>query len=505
MSANLYDLLRGRFPADRSRLCLEVPGRRPLSYGWLDEESGRIARLLRTLGAVRGERVVAQVAKSPEAVLLYLACLRTGAIYVPLNTAYTEGEMDYFIRDAGPSLVVRGPEAAGREAGDAAAGEAPQLTLDGKGGGSLVERSRDLAPDEAVEALADDDIAAIVYTSGTTGRSKGAMLSHGNLASNALALHRLWGWRPGDVLLHALPIFHVHGLFVAMHTALLNGSPMLFLPGFEAGAVLELMPRATVMMGVPTHYTRLLQRSELVPERCSNVRLFISGSAPLLAETFLAFERRTGRRILERYGMTEAGMITSNPLDGDRVAGSVGFPLPGVAVRVADQRGVPLPRGRIGILEVAGPNVFRGYWRQPEKTAAEFREGGWFITGDLARIDEDGRVFLAGRAKDLIISGGYNIYPPEVEGAIDALPGVLESAVVGAPHPDFGEAVVAFVVGEGGGAPDEASLIAALAGRIARFKQPKRVLFVASLPRNAMGKVQKNELRERVAGLFGTG
>ena len=408
--------------------------------------------------------------------MLYLASLRAGLIYVPLNTAYTPAEVAWFVADAEPVLVV--DDATLREI---AAGIVPGAEAD------IVPR-------------APDDLAAILYTSGTTGRSKGAMLSHDNLASNALVLKDYWRWRPGDVLIHALPIYHVHGLFVALHGALLNGSTMLWHRAFDAGAVIGDMARATILMGVPTFYVRLAADPLLTRTAASSMRLFISGSAPLLESTFAAFEARTGHRILERYGMTEAGMICSNPYEGARIPGTVGFPLPGIAARVADGEGRELPRGTPGTLEIKGPNLFKGYWRQPEKTAEEMGPDGWFITGDIATMAADGRVAIVGRAKDLIIAGGLNIYPKEIELAIDAVPGVGESAVIGVPHPDLGEGVVAVIV-RTDRALDEAAIIAGIAD-LARFKQPRRILFADALPRNAMGKVQKAALRETHKDLF---
>ena len=412
-----------------------------------------------------GDRIAAQVEKSVGSVMLYLAALKVGAVYAPLNTAYTEAELEYFIDDLEPALVIRDIRAF--------AGE-----------------SHKYQPDHISAPRAAGDVAAIIYTSGTTGRSKGAMLTHENLASNAHALIQCWGYTSDDVLLHALPIFHVHGLFIAMHCALLTGSPMLWLDKFDDAQVLAALPRATVMMGVPTFYTRLLANPAFTREAAAHMRVFISGSAPLLESTFAEFEARTGQRILERYGMSEAIIITSNPLSGDRVAGSVGFPLPGVDFRVAG--------GEAGVLEIKGPSVFAGYWRNPEKTAEEFTRDGFFRTGDVGRQDADGRVWITGRAKDVIICGGYNVYPKEIELVLDELPGVSESAVIGAPHPDFGEAVVAVVIGAG----EEAAIIAAARKKLANFKAPKRVVFVEALPRNAMGKVQKNALRERFKDLF---
>jgi len=490
MSANLYGLLRDRFPADTARPLIETPTGRVVTYEQIDLATARLAHRLARLGVRRGDRVAAQIEKSPEAVALYLACLRGGFVYLPLNPAYRDEEVAFFAADAEPALLVADPErsALARLA-------ARFATLDAEGAGTLTRELDAESADGEIANVSPDDAAAILYTSGTTGRAKGAVLSHANLASNARALHEAWGFQPDDVLLHALPIFHAHGLFVALNTTLWNGTSMLFLPRFEVDAVLEALPRATVMMGVPTYYTRLLADPRFGREHARGVRLFISGSAPLLAETFEAFRARTGHAILERYGMTETGMNTSNPLDGERVPGSVGPPLPGVECRVCDGDGRELARGEVGALEVRGPNVFRGYWRLPEKTASEFREGGWFVTGDLARIDARGYVHLVGRAKDLVITGGLNVHPREVEEVLDAHPGVLESAVFGVPDADFGEAVAAAVVLREPLREEE--LVAFARQRIASFKAPKRVHVVDELPRNAMGKVQKNALRER--------
>jgi malonyl-CoA/methylmalonyl-CoA synthetase len=496
---NLYLRLAGdRFRHAGERPFLMTPGRDRLMYADLDAASGRLHSRLLELGVEPGDRVIVQVDKSPEAVLLYLACLRAGAIYIPLNTAYTAAEVEYFMGDAEPRLFVCRPSTKDELSAVAQKLQVPQLrTLGISGDGDLLQGVDALDAEPGVVERAADDLAAILYTSGTTGRSKGAMLSHANLQSNAEVLHDYWQWDDErDVLLHALPVFHVHGLFVALHCALLGASPVHFLGKFAADTVIGLLPSSTVMMGVPTFYTRLLDTSEFNRELCHNMRLFISGSAPLLAETHREFEARTGFRILERYGMTETGMITSNPYDGERVAGTVGFALPGIEVRIADDDGKVLPRGETGVLEMTGPNVFKGYWRMPEKTEAEFRADGWFITGDNAVMDEGGRVSIVGRAKDLIISGGYNIYPKEIEGEIDVIEGVKESAVIGAPHPDFGESVVAVVVKDGSRELSESSIVEPLQGRLARFKQPKRVVFVDALPRNTMGKVQKAQLRE---------
>ncbi len=500
---SLFELLRSRFPEDPEAVFLEHE-RGVLRYAEAEALSARHAAVLAGAGVEAGDRVLVQVAKSPEAVALYLACLRLGAVFVPLNPAYTAAELEYFIADSEPRAVICAPSRAG-ETGALLAPGTVLLTLGPEGEGTLSDRAREAAPHVGSTPRGGGDLAAILYTSGTTGRSKGAMLSHDNLASNALTLHEIWRFRPGDVLLHALPIFHVHGLFVALHCAMLNGSRVIFQSRFDVDALVARLPDATVLMGVPTFYTRLLEHPGFGRESCANMRLFISGSAPLLPETFARFEQRTGRRILERYGMTETGMITSNPCDGERIAGTVGFPLPGVRVRVADGEGRELPRGAVGMLEVAGPNVFAGYWKMPERSAAEFRPDGWFITGDLAVMDEAGRVSIVGRAKDVVISGGYNIYPKEVEEALDRLEGVRESAVIGLPEPDLGEAVVAVVVPEGQSAPDPEALREALRGRLAGFKVPKRVVLRDALPRNAMGKVQKNLLREELGALLAGG
>lgn len=502
-NANLYALFQKHFPSDLDAPALAIPGGDTISYGGLDAMSAQYAGLLKAVGVKIGDRVAVQVDKSPQAVALYLACLRAGAIYLPLNTAYTAAEISYFVSDAEPTLLVCRPKS------EQSLSEALKdiqglgiMTLDADGTGTLSSTAQTAEPDTGVVELKGSDLAAILYTSGTTGRSKGAMLSHDNLASNALALHQMWGWRDGDVLIHALPIFHVHGLFVALHCALLNGSKMWFMPKFDADQVVELLPQSTVLMGVPTFYTRLVDHPGLTRKACANMRLFVAGSAPLLAETFATFEDKTAHRILERYGMTETGMITSNPLDGERLPATVGYPLPGVQVRVADEDGKILGPEEIGVLEVTGTNVFSGYWRMPEKTASEFRKGGWFITGDVAKMSDDGRVSIVGRAKDMIISGGYNVYPKEIETVIDALNGVKESAVIGLSHPDFGEAVAAVIVVENGAAVSEDQVQNGIKDALARFKHPKRVFIVDELPRNTMGKVQKNVLRETYANTF---
>lgn len=492
---------------DPDKVLIDCPGGARVSYGAFFAMTGRLASALSALGVRPGDRVAVQVEKSWQALALYLATFRAGAVFLPLNTAYTAAEIAYFLDDAEPALFVCRPDSLALLAPVARqAGVAEIATLGQQGDGTLAERAAEAAADFAVVPRDDDDLAAILYTSGTTGRSKGAMLTHENLRSNALALVDAWRFTASDVLIHALPIYHTHGLFVATNVVLLSGGSMIFMPRFDADQLLAAMARATSLMGVPTFYTRLLDHPGLTREAAAHMRLFISGSAPLLAETHHRFQERTGHAILERYGMTETGMITSNPYDADRVPGAVGFPLPGVSLRIADpDSGRLLPDGEIGVIEVKGPNVFKGYWRMPEKTAAEFRPDGFFITGDLGRIDERGYVYIVGRGKDLVISGGFNVYPKEVETEIDALPGVVESAVFGVPHPDLGEGVTAVVVRKGGDAIDEGGVLAAIRDRLARFKQPKRVLFVDELPRNSMGKVQKNLLRDAYRDLYAGG
>jgi malonyl-CoA/methylmalonyl-CoA synthetase len=503
MTKSLFALVRERMP-EPGKVFIETQDGRVTSYGDLIAWSARIANVLVGQGVEPGDRVAVQVEKSPEAILLFLACLRAGAVCLPLNTGYTLAELEYFIGDSGPRVVVCSPDKA---EGIAALGErlgvAATLTLATAGDGTLMDLARVAPADFADVPCSGDDLAAILYTSGTTGRSKGAMLTHDNLASNALTLVDYWRFGADDVLLHALPIFHTHGLFVATNVILLAGASMIFLPKLDADAMIALMPRATTMMGVPTFYVRLLQDPRLTRDLVAHMRLFVSGSAPLLADTHREWRERTGKAILERYGMTETNMNTSNPYDGDRVAGTVGFPLPGVDLRVVDpETGAHLSQGEVGMIEVRGPNVFKGYWRMPEKTAAEFRADGFFITGDLGRIDERGYVHIVGRGKDLVISGGYNVYPKEVETEIDAMPGVVESAVIGVLHRDFGEGVTAVVVKRPDSLLDEKQVLAALSERLAKYKQPKRVIFVPDLPRNTMGKVQKNVLRETYKDLY---
>jgi malonyl-CoA/methylmalonyl-CoA synthetase len=502
---NLYTLLRASFRAAGDSTAFAIPSSHSVSYTALVDDVGRMANALLKLGVKPGDRVMVQVEKSIENVVLYLATLKMGAIYNPLNTAYMPAELEYFIGDAEPTVIVM-PKAqlAKIEAVAKANKVSALMSMEADGSGSLVDLARAQPAAHTTVPRTDDDLACLLYTSGTTGRSKGAMLTHLNLSSNAQVLHKVWEFKKGDVLLHALPIFHTHGLFVALHTAFLNGSKIHWLTRFDLDAVLKLLPESTVMMGVPTFYTRLLSSPALTKEHCKSMRLFISGSAPLLAETHQEFEARTGMRILERYGMTEAGMITSNPYtNSGRIAGSVGYALPGIELRIASPDGAVLAPGEVGVLEMRGPNLFKGYWRNPEKTKEDFRADGYFITGDLSTMGPDGRVTIVGRAKDLIISGGFNVYPKEIETEINALPGVGESAVLGVPHPDFGEGVIAVITPAAGATPPpEEAIIAALSERLAKFKCPKRVFTLSELPRNAMGKVQKADLRARYGDLF---
>ena len=504
-NANFYSRLHDSFLAAGDAPCLvldngETDNDETVTYSEMETMAGRMAGALAAAGLKPGDRIAVQVDKSAANVALYLGALRAGAVYTPLNTAYTPEEIAYFLADAEPAVFICAPEKHGALAPIAkAAGVGGLFTLDADGAGSLAKAATKADP-APIETRREDDLAAILYTSGTTGRSKGAMLTHGNLASNARALKELWAFSSGDVLLHALPIFHIHGLFVALHVAMLSGCAMLFHRAFDADAVLRAFPKASVMMGVPTFYTRLLAHDRFRKEEAAHMRLFISGSAPLTTEIFNAFEARTGHRILERYGMSEAGMIASNPLDGARIAGTVGFALPGVSVRTADADNPDAPAE----VEVKGPNVFKGYWRNPEKTAEAFTQDGYFKTGDIGALDAEGRLSLVGRAKDLIIAGGYNIYPKEIEQVLDALPGVAESAVIGVPHPDMGEGVVAVIVAEKD-PPEEDQFNEAINEAIqalARFKRPRKFFHIDALPRNAMGKVQKHLLREAYKDAF---
>ncbi|OAF17316.1 malonate--CoA ligase [Bradyrhizobium neotropicale] len=501
-NANLFSRLFDDLDSP-ARLAIETHDGARISYGDLIARAGQMANVLVARGVKPGDRVAVQVEKSVANIVLYLATVRAGAVYLPLNTAYTLNELDYFIGDAEPSLVVCDPSKAEGLAPIAAKVKAKVETLGPDGKGSLTEAADKEGSEFATVRRAGDDLAAILYTSGTTGRSKGAMLTHDNLASNSLSLVGYWRFTDKDVLIHALPIYHTHGLFVATNVTLFARASMIFLPKLDPDLIIKLMARATVLMGVPTFYTRLLQNPALSRETTRHMRLFISGSAPLLAETHREWSARTGHAVLERYGMTETNMNTSNPYDGERVPGAVGFPLPGVSVRVTDpETGKELAHEEIGMIEVKGPNVFKGYWRMPEKTKSEFRPDGFFITGDLGKIDAKGYVHILGRGKDLVISGGFNVYPKEIETEIDAMPGVIESAVIGVPHADFGEGVTAVLVCNKDADVSEASVLKALDGRLAKFKMPKRVFVVDELPRNTMGKVQKNILRDTYKDIY---
>jgi malonyl-CoA/methylmalonyl-CoA synthetase len=557
LSHNLYDLFSAKFSVDLTAPFLTTPDGTSYNYGQLDRRSAAMAQVLADNGAQPGDRIVAQVDKSADAIALYMACLRGGFVYVPLNVAYTPDEVGFFLGDADPAVFVCKPNRLPKLRPVAEIADVPGLlTLSAKGTGSLAEAANAAPYDLTVAAREASDLACMVYTSGTTGRSKGAMLTHGAIAANARALHAIWQFRPGDVLLHTLPIFHIHGLFVALHTAMLNGSEVLLLPKFDVDAVRALLPRATVFMGVPTFYSRLLAQPDFGAADCANVRLFTSGSAPLPEPVFHSFLARTGHTITERYGMTETGIIASNPPDGQQVAGTVGYALPQVDLRIADEKDEPLEQGQIGEIQIQGPHLFAGYWGLDNKTAESYSGDHFFKTGDLGSIGPDGRLALVGRTSDLIISGGYNVYPKEVELALDSQAGVIESAVVGLEHGDLGEAVVAFVVldhhprpvppeemgitgevpvtdadaeldldadlnGDPGidltGQPDgppsgieldeaeqqaEAALRAALSEKLANYKQPRAYIFLPSLPRNTMGKIQKVVLRESHTELF---
>jgi malonyl-CoA/methylmalonyl-CoA synthetase len=516
--ANLFSALRASFPADLTAVAVETD--EGLCYSWhdLDRSTAMVANLLQSLDLPEGSRVAVQVEKSVEAMVLYLACLRAGCVFLPLNTAYQSAEIEYFIGNAEPAVVVCSGANFGWISKIAfKAGTQHVFTLNDDRTGSLLDRAAVQSDQHEAVPRQADDLAAILYTSGTTGRSKGAMLTHGNLLSNALMLKDYWGWKAtggpegrGDVLIHALPIFHVHGLFVAIHGALINGSKMIWMAKFDPKRVIVRMKEATVFMGVPTLYVRMLAEPTLDKAAVKNMRLFIAGSAPLLIETFTEWQARTGQTILERYGMSETAMLTSNPYAADkryakqseRRGGTVGFPLPGVSLRVLGDDGQVMPVGEIGGIQVKGPNVFKGYWRMPEKTAEEFTADGFFKTGDVGKVDERGYVTIVGRSKDLIISGGYNVYPAEIEGYINEMKGVAESAVVGVSHPDFGEVGVAVVISKPGATVQPEAILAELKAKLANFKIPKRCFVVPELPRNTMGKVQKNLLREQYKNLF---
>ncbi|MBD3610754.1 MAG: malonyl-CoA synthase [Gammaproteobacteria bacterium] len=503
--SNIYSVFENHFPVDRKKDFIETVDGQHISYAELELQVTKICHyLVSQLGLQKGDRVAVQVEKSPQVIFLYLACLRAGLIYLPLNTAYTESELQYFIENAEPSLVVCRPQSMALFGKIAETNPIAHIkSLDEQGQGEIIEAASAQDSGFTTVECDKDDIAVILYTSGTTGRPKGAMISHGSLAANGLSLVNYWQWTEDDVLLHALPIFHIHGLFVACHTALLSGSKMLFVPKFDADTIIGLLPRATAMMGVPTFYTRLLLNDGFNKDVCANMRLFISGSAPLLEQTFEEFQQRTGHTILERYGMTETGMNTSNPYNGERLPGTVGFPLPGVEARIVHDDGSQVNQGEVGNLQVKGANVFQGYWRMPEKTAEEFTGDGFFKTGDMAMMNDQGYISIVGRGKDMVITGGFNVYPKEIELEIDEIDGVLESAVIGIPHADFGEGVTAVIVAsDKAQLPTEGEMIRLLKSKLASFKVPKKIIIVDALPRNTMGKVQKNLLRETYQDIF---
>lgn len=501
MSHNIYELFASKFADSLTDPFLSVPGALTYTYGQVDRRSASIATVLAEAGAKPGDRVVAQIDKSADAVALYLACLRGGFVYVPLNTAYTPEEVGFFLGDADPTVFVCKPGRYSKLQPVAGITGVEQIfTLSAKSSGTLADAAAEVTPDPTIVPRTLEDPACMVYTSGTTGRSKGAVLTHGGIATNARALHAIWRFRPGDVLLHALPIFHIHGLFVALHCAILNASEVIFLPKFDVDEVRSALPRSTVMMGVPTHYIRLLAEEDFGPVDCQTIRMFTSGSAPMTETVFSEFVERTGHAICERYGMTECGIITSNPPEGQRIAGTVGYALPEMELRVADEDDAPVSAGTVGEVQVKGPHLFPGYWLLPDKTAEAFTTDGFFRTGDIGELADDGRLTLVGRSSDMIISGGYNVYPKEIELALDQVKGVHETAVVGLPHPDLGEGVVAFVVAESSVSAE--TLEAEIADGLARFKQPKEYVFVESLPRNSMGKVQKAHLRQANAEMF---
>lgn len=502
MTNPLYDTLFGQHVGQTTPFLEMADGTR-MTYCDFLELAAQYAHTLTNLGVQAGDRIAVQIAKSPEALAVYAACVQSGIVFLPLNTAYTADEVSYFVKDSGAKVLLCDERKSDGLASVATSAGARLETLNADGTGSFAMLAKAMPKTFETVDRTEDDLAAFLYTSGTTGRSKGAMLSQGNLLSNARALADEWEFRSGDVLLHALPIFHTHGLFVATNVSLLVGSKILFLPKLDLDVMIALMPQVTTMMGVPTFYTRLLADDRFTKDLVKHMRLFVSGSAPLLAETHIQFEQRTGHRILERYGMTETNMNTSNPYSGERRAGTVGFPLRGIEIKITDSKtGATLPNGEIGEIEVRGPNVFKGYWQMPEKTAEELRENGFFITGDLGQIDKDGYLHIVGRNKDLIISGGYNIYPKEIELLLDDEKGVLESAVIGVPHPDFGETVVGVLVATDGAELDLDAIKTNIAASLARFKHPQHLIVLPELPRNTMGKVQKKALRDGYKDLF---
>ena len=501
MSENLYNILRYRFPKNRGAKFIETPNDRSIMYDDVDRLTAIFAAAMLNLGIDRGHRLLVSIDKSPEAILIYLAALRLEAIFVPLNPTYTDREFKYFLENSTPTVVILRNKKDKAKIATAKQMGAKVATINTSNEGSFIDLANVCKPFNLINATKKTQPAAILYTSGTTGKPKGVVLTHGNLSSNGKTLHHVWGFQPGDVLLHALPVFHVHGLFVAIHCAMLNASKIIYLEKFDIDLVIDQLQRATVMMGVPTFYTRLLKHPSLDASLCKNMRLFISGSAALLPQTWIDFKAKTKHEIIERYGMSEAGMITSNPLNGERLPGTVGFTLPDIEVRVTSEDGTKLSSGKIGVLEVKGPNVFSGYWRRPELTATEFRSDGFFISGDMATVSASGRIKIVGRNRDLIISGGLNVYPNEIEDSLNILPGIIESAVIGVIHPDLGESVVACIVTEASFQCDENEIIDALKNQLASYKVPRRIIRLESLPKNIMGKIQKNMLRQRYSVL----
>ncbi|MFY0679453.1 MAG: malonyl-CoA synthase [Thalassovita sp.] len=495
MSNFLYDALVGQH-TNNDAIFLETDQGARISFAQFAQSAAQYAHSLTHAGLNAGDRVVVYAPKLAETLFLYAGAVQAGGVYLPLNTAYTPQELDYFITDAAPTVLICDSASVPKLQATADRVGACILTLDADGSGSLPSSAANQPTQYKTVARGPNDLAALLYTSGTTGRSKGAMLTHNNLASNAKTLTKLWHITDTDRLIHALPVFHTHGLFVALNTSLIAGAKVRLMSKFDLDVIIDELPQSTMLMGVPTFYTRLLNDGRLNAELVRSMRLFISGSAPLLAETHEEFEQVTGQRILERYGMTETNMNTSNPYEGERRAGTVGFSLPGTEVRITDPKtSAELPHGEIGMVEVRGDNVFGGYWNMPEKTAEELREDGFFITGDLGRFDEEGYLQIVGRQKDLIISGGFNIYPKEIEDVLNDIDGITESAVFGVAHPDFGESVVAAIVTDSGEPMDVDGIKVAVSENLARFKHPYRYQFLTELPRNTMGKVQKNLLR----------
>lgn len=503
MNGNFYNILNKKFSNYSENICFEEESGRIWLYEDIENLASSFSAFLNQSGLKKGSKIIVQIEKSVLAVGLYLGCLRSGIIYVPLNVAYTSNEVKYFIEDINPDLIFLSLEKKSEHS--ALLKNIPDLKsiiFSGKEEDEFFHKINNIKSDTAIEVLDENDTASIIFTSGTTGKSKGAMLTHKNLSSNAFALNNIWGFKENDILIHSLPIFHVHGLFVALHTAFLSGCKIIYFEKFSPKRIFTYLKNATVMMGVPTYYSRLLSLKDFSKKACKNLRLFISGSAPLTETVFKEFEERSGHKILERYGMSETGMITSNPLDGKRIEGTVGFALPEVNIRICSQEGEILPNNEKGIVEVKGPNVFKGYWNLEEKTKKEFRDDGFFITGDIGKIDKNNRLTLFGRSSDMVISGGYNIYPKELELILDEIKGISESAVIGCPHNDLGEAIVAILISDKKDSISDDKLTKILLESIAKFKCPLKYFWLEELPRNTMGKVQKKILRENYINVF---